>query len=207
MARRLWLLGFVTVLALPQLARAEAPPGFVRLRDRAEAVESLSAFLGRFVGTCTDLEERATCLANARKARAELTNKAFHVVLDSEATRMLKAGTFDPATREYTFQMTPFFEGSGLALTNGAPSGQDSQGRPRIQIEPITVRLPLDQMPMDMERHLRTMNVRIHLVFKPQGTWTLPSKSGNLEGVKAKFLAVRLTNARNGEELGLKLYE
>lgn len=210
MASRVWLavMTLVTTLcALPQTVAAEAPAGFVRLRDRAETVESLGGFLERYVGSCSAPEERAACLANARKARNELTNKVFYVALDTDATRMLKAGRFDPATREFTFEMTPIFEGAGLALTNGAPNGQDLQGRPRIKIEPVTVTLPLDQMPMDMERHLRTMNIRIHLVFKPQGTWSLPGKSGNLEGVKARFLAVRLTNARNGEEIGLKLYE
>jgi Family of unknown function (DUF6066) len=203
------LRSWVVILALsgPALAHAEAPRAFARLRDQAQAVESLSAFLSRYVGTCTDIEERLVCLQNARKARGELTGKLFHVTLDPEATRMLKGGAFNPATREYTIQMTPFFEAAGLALTDGAPTGQDAQGRPRIPIEPIVVKLPDDMLPMDMERLLRTMNLKIHLVFRPLGTWSLPGREGSLEGVKAKFLAVRLTDARTGDDIGLRLSE
>ena len=130
MARRLWLLVLALALVAPRLALAEAPPAFAKLRDQAQPVESLAAFLSRYVGTCTDIEERATCLANARRARNELANKSYYVMLDSDACHMLKGGAFNPANREYTIEMTPFFEGGGLALTDGAPKSQDSQGRP-----------------------------------------------------------------------------
>ena len=207
MALRLWLLGLALVLALPCPARAEAPKEFAQLRDRAQALESLSAFLERFVGSCTDLVEKKVCESNARKARAELTGKLFVVTLDDSAARMLKAGSYNPGTREFTVEMTPFFEGAGLALTDGPPLGQDAQGRPRVPIKPIVAKLPPDWMPMDMERLLRTQNVKVHLVFKPLGLWSLPAKSGGpkMDGVNAKFLAVRLTNARDGEDLALRL--
>jgi len=207
MARLTWLPTLAAAFLLPSLARAEAPKAFANLRDAAQSVESLAAFLSRFVGTCTDIEERAACLANSRKARNELAGKSFHVILDREATRMLKGGSFNPATREYTIEMTPFFEAGGLGLTNGEPKGQDSEGRPRIQIEPIRTTLPPDLLPMDMERLLRTQNVKIHLVFKALGVWSLPGKgSDKIEGVKARFQAVRLTAARNGDEVALKVY-
>ena len=207
MARGLCSLGLALAVLLPRLAWAEAPKAFASLRDAAQPVESLSAFLSRFVGTCTDIEERATCLANAKKSRNELANKSFYVILDRDSARMFRGGTFNPANREYTIEMTPFFEAGGLGLTNGEPKGQDSEGRPRIQIEPIHMTLPVDVMPMDMERMLRTQNIKIHLVFKALGTWSLPGKSGaKLEGVKSKFQAVRLTYARNGDEVALKVY-
>ena len=168
-------------------------------------MESLSAFLERYVGSCTDLMEKPTCEANARKARAELTGKTFYVMLDDSASRMLQPGSYNPGTREFTIQLTPFFEGSGLGLTDGAPLGQDAEGHPRMPLKAITARLPDDWMPMDMERLLRTQNLRIHLIFKPLGLWSLPGKNGKLEGVKAKFLAVRLTNARNGNDVALRV--
>ena len=207
MARRMWSLGLALAVILPRLAWAEAPKAFANLRDAAQPVESLTAFLSRFVGTCTDIEERAACLTNARKARNELVGKSFYVILDRDSTRMFKGGSFNPANREYTIEMTPFFEAGGLGLTNGEPKGQDSEGRPRIQIEPILMTLPVDVLPMDMERLLRTQNVKVHLVFKPLGLWSLPAKSGGpkMDGVNAKFLAVRLTNARDGEDLALRL--
>jgi hypothetical protein len=61
-------------------------------------------------------------------------------------------------------------------------------------------------MPMDLERLVRTQNLKIHLVFKPLGLWSLPGKGNEkLQGVKAKFLAVRLTDARSGDEVALKI--
>lgn len=190
-------------------ARAEAPASFARLRDRATPVESLAAFLDKYVGACTDLFEKATCEANSRKARAEMTGKSYYVILDDSAARLLKPGGFNPATREFRIDLTPFFDAGGLALTEGAPPSQDSEGRPRIPLMALQATLPGDWMPMDMERLLRTQGVRIHLVFRPQGLWSLPAKGrpGRLEGVKAKLLAVRLTNARTGEEIALKTSE
>jgi len=204
---RLCLTGLALLLVLPATARAEAPKEFARLRDQAQSLESLGAFLERFVGSCTDLVEKKVCESNAKKARGELTGKLFHVILDDSAARMLKAGSYNPGSREFTVEMTPFFEGAGLGLTDGAPLGQDAQGRPRMPIKPIIAKLPADWMPMDMERLLRTQNVKVHLVFKPLGLWSLPAKNGGpkMDGVKAKFLAVRLTNARDGEDLALRL--
>lgn len=208
MARRAWLFALaLSVVGLPQPARSDAPPAFAKLRDAAQPVESLAAFLSRFVGTCTDIEERQTCLANAKKARNELLGKSFYVILDRDAVKMFKGGAFNPANREYTIEMTPFFDGGGLGLTNGEPKGQDANGLPRIQIEPIKMTLPTDVLPMDMERLFRTQNVKVHLVFKPQGTWSLTAKDGTkLDGVKARFQAVRLTYARNGDEVAMKIY-
>jgi hypothetical protein len=187
-------------------ARGEAPTAFAKLRDRAQPVESLSAFVDRFVGNCPDMLERATCRANAKKARREMTGKLYYVILDDAASRMLRAGPYNPATRQFQIDLTPFFDAGGLALTDGAPKGQDEAGRPRIPLMPLLASLPPDWMPMDMERLLRTQNVRIHLVFKPLDLWSLPSKDGKerIEGVKTKFLAVRLTDARTGDDLALR---
>jgi len=208
MSRLKWIWGLALGLALITAARAEAPSAFTRLRDQAQSVESLSAFLARYVGSCTDLEEKAACEANARRTRNEITGRLYYVVLDESAARMLKAGAYDPRTREFTIEMTPFFEASGFALTEGAPKGQDGQGHPRIQIEPIFATLPADWLPMDMERLLRTQSLKIHIVFRPLGLWSLPDKGGGkLEGVRAKFLAVRLISARTGEDVALRLSE
>jgi hypothetical protein len=207
MTRRLWLLVIAWMVVLPTVAEAEAPKAFAKLRDQSQAVESLSAFLQRYVGSCTDIEERVACLANAKKARSEYTGKLFYVILDSDAGKMLKGGSFNPGNRDYVIEMTPFFEGAGLALTNGAPKGVDSQGRPRIQIEPVTTKLPADWLPMDMERLLGTHGLKIHLIFRPLGLWSLPGKDGKLEGAQAKFVAVRFTNARTGDEVALRVSE
>jgi Family of unknown function (DUF6066) len=191
-------------LALAAPAWAEAPKAFASLRDRAEAIDSLTTFLDRYVGHCNDPFERATCEANARKARESMTGKSFYAILGESASRMLRPGPFNPARREYRIDLTPFFEGGDYALTEGSPIGLDAEGRPRFPLMPLTATMPDDWLPMDMERLLRSGMVRVHLVFTPMGLWSLPAKSGGkVEGVRAKFQAVRLVNGRTGAELAL----
>ncbi len=208
MLRRTWMMvGLVLALIVPATSRSEAPRAFVNLRDKAQPLESLAAFLGRYVGACSDLLEKVECENKAKKARAELTNKLFYVILDESSSRMLKAGAYNPNTREFTFELTPFFESAGLGLTDGAPKGQDANGNPRIQIVPVVAKLPYEAMPMDYERLIRTQNLKVHLIFKPLGLWSMQGKGGKLEGVRSKFLAVRLTNARSGEDVALRVSE
>lgn len=188
--------------ALP--ARADAPKAFIALRDRAEPVETLTTFLDRYVGHCNDPFEKAACLANARRDRTQMTDHSYYAILGESACRMLRAGAYNPASRELRLDLTPFFEAGDFALTDGAPIGLDGEGRPRIALLPMTSSLPSGWLPMDMERLLRSGQVRVHLIFKPLGLWSLPDRSGGkLEGVRSKFLAVRLVNARTGEEIAL----
>jgi hypothetical protein len=191
-------------LLLATTARAEPPAAYQRLREQAESLDSLSSFLERYVGRCPPSDEQRECKAKAQRERAALTGKTFHVRLGDEAARLLQAGAFDESTRQMQINLTPFFDGGGIALTDRKPLGLDGQGRPRIGLITLVTTLPPDMLPMDMERQLRTLNVRIDLVFKPQGVWSLPGKQP-MEGVKAKLLAVRLTNARTGEEIALAL--
>jgi hypothetical protein len=62
---------------------------------------------------------------------------------------------------------------------------------------------------MDLERLFRTGNVRVQIIFKPQGIWTLlrRDRKGTIEGVKAKFVAIRLSDARTGDEIAVRIRE
>jgi hypothetical protein len=198
---------FLLASALSPQAWAEAPKAFAALRDSAEAVDSLTTFLDRYVGHCTDPFEKAACESNARKARQQMTGRAFYAVLGERASRMLRAGAFNPSGGTFRIDLTPFFEAGDFALTLGAPIGVDAEGRPRIPLLPMPAAMPGGSLPMDMERLLRSGALRVHLVFKPLGIWSLPARAGGpkLEGVKAKFLAVRIVNGRSGEEVALHL--
>jgi hypothetical protein len=194
-------------LVLSSSAWAEAPKAFAALRDSSEAVDSLATFLDRFVGHCTDPFEKATCVANARKAREQMTRRSYYAILGDSASRILKVGAFNPSSGTFRVNLTPFFGAGDFALTEGAPIGLDADGRPRMSLLSMAASMPEGSLPMDVERLLRSGSVKVHLVFKPLGLWSLPSKAGGhkLEGVRAKLLAVRLVNARAGEELALYL--
>ncbi|MFN7133262.1 MAG: DUF6066 family protein [Myxococcales bacterium] len=205
--RTLGLFVLASTLLAPLGARADNMNSpFARLRDRSKPLPGMTAFLDKYVGDCGASEERQACSANVKKTRAEMEGNTYYVILGEASASLLKPAGFNPATREFRIDLTPFFEGGGRALTDGAPKGQDAQGRPRIPLMTLVSKLPDDWTPMDMDRLLRTGNVKIHLVFQPQGVWSLPGKGGDrLEGVKAKLLAVRLTNRQTGDELALHL--
>ncbi len=199
--QKLVLALLATILSQPALA--EAPKAFVALRDSAEAVDSLTTFLDRYVGHCSDPFEKAACEAHARRTREQMTGRSFYAILGESASRALRAAAFNPSSGTFRIDLTPFFEAGDFALTEGAPLGLDSQGRPRIALLPIAATMPQGSLPMDVERLMRSGALRVHLVFKPLGIWSLPGKSGKLEGVRARLQAVRIVNARSGDEIAL----
>ncbi len=203
--RNFGMLVVSALLLVPGLSRADdmnAP--FAKLRDRARPVASLTTFLDKYVGDCS--KEERECSGNVRKARAEMDAETHYLILEDGVAQLMRPAGFNPNTREFKIDLTPFFEAGGRALTEGAPKGQDAQGRPRIPLMTLVAQVPNSWMPMDMDRLLRTGNVKVQLVFKTQGVWSLPGRRGEkLEGVKAKMLAVRLTNRRNGDQLALYL--
>lgn len=205
--RSLAALALFAALRPPAAARAEEPGAFERLEQKAERVEGLAAFLDRYVGRCPKGPEAAACRTRAKRARAEMTGRLYTVRLDPAAARMLRAGGIDKASGRFRFELTPFFDAGGLGLTAGKPLGLDRQGRPRIRTLRLQAPLEDDQTEWDMERLLRTQNVRIELVFRPQGVWSLPARPERLEGMRAKFVAVRLSHARTGRQLALRLDE
>lgn len=188
-------------------ARAGAPPAWEALRARAQPLDGLSGFLDRYLGRCPPSDERRECLLKAKRERDELTGKLFYVRVDGDVARLLQPDRFDPEAGELTLQLTPFFDASGLALTEGKPLGLDAQGRPRIAQIPLVARLSPEEDAKDVERLLRTGQVRLELVFKPAGSWSLPAKgkAEALEGVRASLLGIRLANGRTGETLALRL--
>jgi hypothetical protein len=53
---------------------------------------------------------------------------------------------------------------------------------------------------MEFTSAFRTGSVQMELVFTPEAVWKLPGRGdrGSYEGVRARFLGVRLLDARNG---------
>jgi hypothetical protein len=193
-------LGWVTLVAT---ARAEAPRAFASLRDQARPLDSLTHFLDRYIGECNDFTLKDACLANAKKARAELDGKTFYLILDEEAGKMLKPGAYNPSKGELRIDVTPFFEGGGRALTYGTPKRIDAEGNVYMPTLPVFAKLDAGWTPMDLDRQIRNRRIRIQVVFKTEGVWSLRVKerSGTVEGVAARFLGLRLTHVRSGDEV------
>jgi hypothetical protein len=191
----------LAVLALP--LRAGAAADFVELQAAAERLDALEPFLARYVGRCAEGFDKRTCEQNVAAARKAVAGRTF-VVRVTDATSLVR-----PQLRDGGFLLlfTPFIDGGGLALTNGAPTGQDRSGQPLIGLIPIKGTLPPGVLDIEFESPFRTGAVELEIVFRPERTWKLARKgeSGAYEGVAARFLGVRVIDARTGTPIAAKV--
>jgi hypothetical protein len=176
---------------------------FAALAGGAEKLESLEPFLARYVGSCTDPYEKRTCEANVAAARRAVAGKTFSIRVTDAASLVrprLEGGKF-------LLLVTPFVDGRGLALTHGAPARQDAQGHPLVGLIPIRGTLPPGTLDLEFQGPFRTGAIELEIVFRPERTWKLPRKGerGSLEGVAARFLGIRVLDARTGNEIASRV--
>jgi hypothetical protein len=197
---------FAAVLALACLTIQPASArdlDFDAVARNAERVDALEPFLANFVGHCNDVYERQKCEANVAQARKLATGRLFTVrVADAAAlVRPERRGA------GYLLLVTPFVDGGGLALTNGAPRRQDAEGRPLIDLLSIPGTVPEGMMAMEFESPFRTGAIELEIVFRPEKVWKLQRRGekGSYEGMAARFLAVRVIDARTGNPIAAKV--
>lgn len=190
------------LLVLPAVTHADG--GFDALRGHAKRLDSLGPFLERYIGSCKDEFTRVDCEQNVRRARHGLDGSVYSASIAEQTLDLVHP---ERTRRGYRFVVTPFIDGGGLALTNGAPTRQDAAGRPLIQFIVLDGDLPAGMDELALESALRTGRVEMEVVFRPEGTWKLKRKGepGYYEGVKARFLGIRLLESRTGTEIASKV--
>ncbi len=195
----------ISALALPVLAWADVDARFAKLRDGAEALSSLGSFLDKYVGDCGSiLEGGAECGKNSETFRKESNGKKFYMILTEDSTAVLSMAGFNPHGAEVTFNLTPFFPASNSAITHGAPSRTDANGNPVLPFITFKGVLPDSWNVQMMARQVSSRQMRLQLVFTPQGLWELPKKGGGkIRGVKTRLEAVLVTVGRTGEQVAL----
>jgi hypothetical protein len=192
---RLALLLATSLLASPALGAT-----FDEVAAKAQKVEALEPFLARYVGRCTDRFEKATCEKNVAAARKAVNGKAFAVRVPDAAALIRPQIEGD----KFMLLFTPFIDGGGgYALTHGAPKQQDEAGRPVVALVVLKGKLPPGTLEMEFQRPFRSGAVELELVFAPEKAWKMKRKGepGDLEGVAARFLGVRVLDARSGKEI------
>lgn len=189
------------------LALADADQRFVKLRDQAEAMGAMSAFIEKYVGDCASkMLGGSECERNAEVFRQGATGKKFYMIVTEETSAVLQMGEVKVKNGEFVLNLTPFFAASGSAITHGQPSKTDADGNPVLPFIRIESQLPENWNPAMMARQVQGQALRLQIVFTPQGVWTLPKKGGGtMKGVKAKFEAVLVTVGRTGDQVGLWL--
>ena len=199
------LLAFALLAAISSIsAPARAEQRFDRLATGAQRLDSLGPFLERYIGACRDAFTRDDCQRNVRATRRALDGHLYAATLGERTTDVVRA---ERTRGGWRFVVTPFIDGGGLALTNGEPHG-DALGRPRIGYLVLEGPLPPGVDEMALEAALRTGRIELEVVFQPSGTWKMKRRGeqGFYEGVKARFLAVRLVETRSGTEIASRVY-
>ena len=194
----------VLSLAAALLAAPALGAPFDDLAAKAQRVDALEPFLARYVGRCTDPYERVACERNVAAARKAVAGKTFAVRV-TEAASLVRPTELQGD--RFTLLLTPFVDGGGYALSHGVPARQDAAGRPVLALIPIKGRLPPGTMEMEFQGPFRTGAVELEIVFTPEKAWKLKRKGepGELEGIAARFLGVRVLDARTGKEIASKM--
>lgn len=192
-------------LLLPAVAMADVDQRFAKLRDQAEAMGAISAFVEKYVGDCASrLMGGGECEKNAEIFRQGATGKKFYMIITEETSSVLSMGEVKMRDGQFVLNFTPFFSASGMAITHGAPARTDGDGNPVMPFIRIDGQMPEGWNPAMMARQVGSQALRLQIVFTPQGIWTLPRKGGGtMKGVKAKFEAVLVSVGRTGDQVGL----
>jgi hypothetical protein len=193
------------VTLLPLLAMADVDAKFAKVRDQADPIQSLGAFLDKYLGDdCGSvMEGGGDCKKAAEAYRQKANGKKYYMMITEDSSAMLSLG---PAAGggDVTINLTPFFPASNSAITNGAPSHTDAAGNPVIPFMQIRGTLPDGWNPQMMARQLQAGAMRLQVVFTPQGQWAMSKKGGGtMKGVKARIDAVLITIGRTGEQIAV----
>jgi hypothetical protein len=190
------------------LAAAPAPSRaderFAAAAAKAQRVEDLRHFLEAYVGRCTDPMEKRACEAGVEAFRRKAAAATWIIRLGDTAS-LVKV---QPRGEKMLLLVTPFFDGGGFAITRGAPVRQDASGSPLVDLFPVEAKLAPGQMEMEFMSPFRSGAIEIELVFRTEGAWKLKRRGepGAFEGVAARFLAIRILNARDGSEIGSRTF-
>ncbi len=108
-------------------------PAFTRLRQSAEPLSTLGAFLDKYIGECHQAIG-SECKNQAARFRSQSNGKSFVLTLSDEAVNMVSLGPYQSSKKIFEVRITPFFGAGGYALTQGSPRKTDNQGNPLLPL-------------------------------------------------------------------------
>jgi hypothetical protein len=196
----------IAALLLPTLALADVDQRFARLRDAAEPLGGLSAFLNRFIGECGDMFASPDCRTKADEFRKNYKGKKMYMIVTEDVATMVSPGWYEPNTGDFVINIVPFFAGGKYALTHGTPKKTDANGNPIMPMLTVSGTTPEGYNGGMFSRLFSARGVRVQVVFTPLDIWSLNNpKGGKIFGVSSRIEAILLTEGRTGYELGLWL--
>ena len=191
------LASLIALSALPGGATADGK--FDAAAASAQRLDDLRTFLANYIGSCTDPIEKRECEARVAANRKAVGSRTFVVRVPEVASLFRTQAKGD----RMLLLLTPFVDGGGYALTRGEPRRQDAEGNPMVDLVPIEVRLPPGTLEMDFLSPFRAGAIEIEVVFRAEKAWKLKRKADPtaFEGIGARFLSLRVLNARDGSEI------
>jgi uncharacterized protein DUF6066 len=196
----------IAALLLPALALADVDQRFARLRDAAEPLGGLSAFLNRYIGECGEMFSSPDCRTKADEFRKNYKGKKLYMIVTEDVATMVSPGPYQPNTGDYIINILPFFPGGKYALTHGTPKKTDGAGNPILPLLQVSGTTPEGYNGAMFARLFSARSIRVQVVFTPLDIWSLPKPGGGkIFGVAARVEAILLTEGRTGEHLGLWL--
>ncbi len=198
-----------TIITTATILVALASTPYERIKESAQTVANLGRFLEEYVGDCAYDDPRfdkTGCEKKAEEARNRYRGHAIVFEVDAES-QQLHVAEFDKSRQMFRVHFTPFFSERALGLSVGRPSRLTPEGYPVVKNIPIWVKLPKDQQEFIFRRDLERGLVKLELVVKPQRTWTLKSKSGELvRGAEVALAGVRVYGNRGSDVLAEQTY-
>jgi hypothetical protein len=185
------------------VARADVDARFAKLRDSAEALSGLGAFLDKYVGDCGAND--TDCKKNTETYRSAANGKKFYMIIGEDSVSNLQIGSYDPGSQTFTLLFTPFFAASNSAVTGGAPSRLDANGNPVLPFMTIRGTVNEGGNASTVARLVASKLLRLSVVFTPQALWSLKKGKEKISGVKAHIDGILVTVGRTGEQMGLYL--
>ena len=193
MAVRRWTL---VVALLPWLAWAQ-DARFEALKASAQTFDGgLAGFLEQYTGDCGDATNTSQCRQKAETFQKGVNGTRFYALVREDAASMVAFAPSGPAGGDFTVLVTPFFPGGAHALTNTTPKKTDSHGNPLFPQLELAGVLPEGETVDSVERLFRRRDVRVELLFSPEGFWALPHKAGGkLTGCRAHLDALLVSTS------------
>lgn len=194
----------ILALLAPTVVLAEGEKRFAKLRDNAEPLSSVTAFVDKYVGDCASpLLGGEECSRNADTFRRAANGKQYCMIITETTYNSLQVGEINGPHGTFVLNLTPFFAGSNSAITHGAPAKTDADGNPLMPFVRIDSVMPEGWNPALLQRQVAAQALRVQIIFTPQGVWSLPKKGGGqIKGVKTKFEAILVTVGRTGQTVG-----
>lgn len=195
------------LLLVPTFALADIDKRFATLRDNAEPLASVGAFVDKYVGDCLSaVLGGGECEKSADAFRRAANGKQYYMIVTETTAGVMQLGEVNMRDGTFILNLTPFFAGSNSAITHGAPVKTDAAGNPIMPFIRIEGKIPDGWNAGLLTRQVQGQALRLQIVFTPQGLWTLPKKGGGqIKGIKSRFDGVLVTVGRTGETVGLWL--